>query len=311
MDQPSLQPNYLSQLRDSGIFTEGDFLELEDHFYTIYEVELDNGKPASMALQRAEQALGKREEVIAAFAQKRKWAWAKDLGSFFVFGLVVNLLGLWCLGIGVGNLSAIIVYGTNLENLAPILIPAMMISFILFIASWQWRLIRQTPASLTKLPSIFERLKLKYVLLILLLPLVFSSISDPLIYFVSGNHFITPWGINEIVSSIPIWAYFYNFSITAMTAFYGWQAYQNYQQNKGTEMLWSLRFGIFFMAGLSLPMISLLNNFLLEILPFSNYDNLLHWFISINQIMMGIEIGLMLCFPFAYRHIWKRKQYMA
>jgi hypothetical protein len=94
MDQASLQPHYLTELRNSGIFTEGDLLELEDHFFSVYEAEVDSGKPASLALQRAEQALGKREEVIAAFAQKRRWAWAKDLGSFFVFGLVVNSLSL-------------------------------------------------------------------------------------------------------------------------------------------------------------------------------------------------------------------------
>lgn len=311
MDQASLQPHYLTELRQSGIFTEGDLLELEDHFFTIYEAELDSGQSAQLALQRAEQALGKREEVIAAFAQKRRWAWARDLGSFFVFGLVVNSLSLWCLGIGVNNLFSIISHGTNLNNLAPVLMPGLMISFILFVASWQWKLLRNSADLPGKLPQFFERIKLKFIVLLILIPLVLSLLTDPMIIHIISNKVILTWESTEYGTNLKLWQHFYSLSMTILIAFFGSQAYQHYQQNKHTAMLWALRMGIFFMAGLSLPLFSALNSYLFEVLSFRDYDTLLHWFIIINYILVGIEIGLMLLFPFAYRYIWQRKQYLA
>lgn len=310
MDNQSLQPRYLTQLRKSGVFTEGDLLELEDHFFTIYEAELDSGQPAHLALQRAEQTLGKREEVIAAFAQKWKWAWAKDLGSFFVFGLVVNLVGLWCLGAGLNNLFSIISYGTNLVDFAPLLMPTLMISFIVFVASWQWKLVQQRDRWLSGLPQILERVKLKFIALIIFTPLALSLLTDPMIIYVISNKAILTWESAEFATNLKLWQHFYSLSMIALITFFGWQTYQHYQQNKRTEMLWDLRLGIFFMAGLSLPLFAALNSYLFEVLSVGDYDTLLHWFIIMNRISVGIEMGLMLLFPFAYHHIWQRKQYL-
>lgn len=310
MDNMELYPHYLTQLRESGVFTEGDLLELEDHFFSVYEAELSDGKTPPVAMQLAEQALGDHELIISAFAKKRRWPWVKDLVSFFVFGLVVNLLGLWCLGIGFGNVLATIVYATNLDNLAHLLMPGMMVSFILFVAAWQWRFIQEVSIWQTKLPNLAARIKLKYIILLVLAPLALSLLTDPIVRLGILHRNIVPWDTKWYSTNSMLWYNYYNFSMTALTAFFGWKAYQKYLKKERADMLWSLRLFAFFMAGLSIPFVSIIDSSILDSLRFKDSETLMKCFLIASNITMGLEVGLMLLFPLAYRYIWKRKQFL-
>ncbi|HKK73766.1 MAG TPA: hypothetical protein VJ953_01730 [Saprospiraceae bacterium] len=310
MDQSSLQPHYLTELRNSGIFTEGDLLELEDHFFNVYEAEIDRRKTTSLALQRAEQALGKREEIIAAFAQKRRWAWAKDLGSFFVFGLAVNLLGLWLLGIAIIHLSTFLVYFTGLGDSAGILLPIITSGFQLFITLVFWRFVKHLAVWQEKLPNLLAKIKWKQIYLFLLAPLaivVMFRLAENIIPQV--KQFL--WVMAGVKNSGSIWINYFSLSMTLLTLFFGWQSYQSHKKAERSKMRWSLRLCFFFMAGCLLPFQFILL-YLIAQIEFSDIATMNYWFETFNYLYtITFTLLPILFFPFAYRYIWQRKQYLA
>lgn len=304
------QPYYLSRLRESGVFTEGDILELEDHFFCVYEMELANGKTAPMALQQAERALGDREAIISAFAKKRKWAWLKDLGSFFVFGLVINLLGLWCLGIGFGNLFSILIMNSPIARFAPWLMPVIMGSFILLLSFLLWKSAIKLSVWHQRLPKILEGIRLKHILWPVIGVVIFALLTDPFVRFnihlPEGQPAI--WDTDWYDLNWRLWTAFFPVNMGLLALFFAWKAHVN--RKKLAAFNWSIRFMVFFLAGWLSPF---LNFGLIQFLASKYAANSYHLIGGLSKLSMAIlllEVALIICFPLAYRYIWKRKQFL-
>ena len=123
------EPYYLQKLKQSGVFTKGDLLELEDHFYCAYEMELESGSTPLQAMQKAEQQIGDSENLIEKYQLKNRNVIWWDMLGFVVFGLIIQNLTLVSITRALCNFSFFLPYLIVGEN------PSQWLSYLIWLPS--------------------------------------------------------------------------------------------------------------------------------------------------------------------------------
>ncbi len=291
---------YLDKLKQSGVFTKGDLLEIEDHFYCTYALEIEKGANPIQALRRTEQQIGKTEQIIEKYKHKNRHVYWGDYLGFAVFGAVFQNLTLVSLTRAACNFSIFLAYlidGNNPEHWISyaILSPFLLIAIgypILFVKNQRKVfdfLIRNRVWGILALGLLISP--------VLLEGLSFSLIKYGQRYF---PNLVDIWSQSSMLSELlNLWSLFLVIANLFWLIFFACL----FMKNRATTYLssWNSRWMIFYLAGFigSLCLALMFNAQL------SLFDGIVRIFF-VSMVLIAC-----CCFPFYYRKFFWKKAYLA